>query len=1839
MSDVKTLTLLKVDARIGIINRGEPACRFIRSVKEYNNLNNCSLKSIAFYISKEEDSLFVRNSDESFLLENDSGSLLTGAGHYLDHDLLIKALKKAECDAVWVGWGFVSEDSVFAEKIEEEGLVFLGPSSRSMQLLGDKITAKELAEKSDVPVLPWSRKPVSSLEEAEEIADKIGYPVIIKASNAGGGRGIRVVENRDQLASQYKSALDETIRITGNDILFIECFVEKGRHLEVQVIADFHGNINTLGVRDCSVQRNNQKIIEETPPPLLSEDIISEMEKASCRLMEISEYAGAGTVEYLYDLDREQFYFMEVNTRLQVEHPITEILYGFDLVKGQIDVAMGKKVVVGKEKSAGAVIEVRLNAEDPYSGFTPAPGDVLLFVPPAGPGIRVDSGIDQSSSIPSDFDSMVAKIIAYGKDRKEALARIKRAVEELRVKIKNGTTNRSFVIDLLNNEQIIKGGIHTGFVKEFIEEDSVSRSFSEEEAALLASAAEIYLRNQKNDIENFKNQITGSGTPRSVSSATGEKIDLSYKGCSYEFFVKYSGNSYYHINYLGDNLVFRYRTRGEESVIEVGNERYNMIVTDRGDTFLCDINSLSISVSYQAGGVLKSRSPAIVLSVNTETGNTVEKGDPVVVLEAMKMEMVVSAHVSGSVSSIYVSEGEQISAGQPLLSIEEKSDDEASEGGPAVHFTSVINEIGMRGRWAERELSAFFLGYDNERDPSDVWNDFINLSYDDQEMKKVLPYTVLNLLDFYIRIEKLFSSGEVKSELLSRNVTYPELLSHYFRINSEKKKSLPEEFLDDIEKVSECYALNKSDNSQSDSDFSFFNIFKSHKNRRKKDQILKLLLSDIDRIAFSENELKKLSVLLDRLINLFPSSPVCEYAVSARYNVFDRHRLDSVLEESRRKLESIIEKGSASYSVAEQDQEFVIDSGSYILPELVSLSLSENRGKREQGYRLAGLRFNRDRAVAGSRFSVEGNTDYFSVEVNKGESSFISYLSVLNEKDIDTVDPDAALFCCGENGGSSSENELILLVKCASPCKCDSVFDKITASIKPAHVNFSIGLFTENNTSHFRTYLFSGNSWTEKQQMRNFSPLQFRELKVGRFSDFNLKLLYRNEGVFVAEAVSELNNEDVRLVSFVDVSELLPSGTDSHEQLRLLMFEVLFSEAANAVRSLLPRYKKRLLWNRIIVHNRTLLGIRFKTLQEYGLRMMRQAGDIGLEKFTVLTRRKRWSENFARAVELDFVPVTGNQVTIRTGQPSVRKIETLDSYTASVINSRRKRTVYPYEIISLLTGDASGDLGIGKGSFEEFDIEYDPASDYQKAVSVKGRKPGENSSNIVFGIIENILSETGTTVRRVLILSDATRDMGSLAEEESRRVAAAIDLAGEENIPVEWVPVSSGARIDMKSGTENLDWTAVVLRKIIEFTQKGGEINIIVSSTNVGAQSYWNAESTMLMHTRGILIMTDSASMLLTGKKALDFSGSVSGENNTDIGGAEKIMNPNGQAQVRAKDLSDAFRILFRHYRYTFISSEWDSPLPLATSDPEDRDISASPYNDTSGQGFTRIGDIFDSDKNPERKKPFDMRQVMASVADSDAGYLERWQGMHDAENSIVWETQIGGIPVGMIGIESRNLTRIGEIPHDGPESWNGGTLYPLSSKKTARALNAFSGVAPVVILANLSGFDGSPESLKKLQLEYGAEIGRAVVNFKGPLVFIVTARYHGGAYVVFSKKLNPSLTVAAIEGSYASVIGGAPAAAVVFPRKVMKDSYADSRVKDASEKLEKKLISGAEFAECYKKVYNERQRELGKEFDRIHSVERAKEVGSIDDIVRPEKLRPYIIGRLKTGITDPGLM
>ncbi|HET8643465.1 MAG TPA: carboxyl transferase domain-containing protein, partial [Pseudonocardiaceae bacterium] len=380
---------------------------------------------------------------------------------------------------------------------------------------------------------------------------------------------------------------------------------------------------------------------------------------------------------------------------------------------------------------------------------------------------------------------------------------------------------------------------------------------------------------------------------------------------------------------------------------------------------------------------------------------------------------------------------------------------------------------------------------------------------------------------------------------------------------------------------------------------------------------------------------------------------------------------------------------------------------------------------------------------------------------------------------------------------------------------------------------------------------------------------------------------------------------------------------------------------------------------------------------------------------------------------------------------------------------------------------------------------------------------------------------------------------------------------------------------------------------------------------------------------------TPQSAMVLTGKQALDFSGGVSAEDNFGIGGFERIMGPNGQGQYWAPNLAAACEILLRHYEHTYVVPGERSPRRARTTDPVDRDVRTAPH---AGGDFTSVGDIFSPTANPERKKPFDVRSLMRAVVDADSTPLERWGRWRAAEMAVVWDAHLGGIPVCLLGMESRTLARRGFVPADGPPAWSSGTLFPQSSRKVARALNAASGNRPVVMLANLSGFDGSPESMRRWQLEYGAEIGRAVTNFRGPIVFVVVSRYHGGAFVVFSKRLNDELEIAAVEGSYASVIGGAPAAAVVFVREVKARTERDPRVVALREQL---AAAGdgpdarlrATFEETHEAVRAEKLGEVATEFDNVHNIQRALAVGSVDRIIPASELRSYLVDALERGL------
>jgi acetyl-CoA carboxylase carboxyltransferase component len=775
------------------------------------------------------------------------------------------------------------------------------------------------------------------------------------------------------------------------------------------------------------------------------------------------------------------------------------------------------------------------------------------------------------------------------------------------------------------------------------------------------------------------------------------------------------------------------------------------------------------------------------------------------------------------------------------------------------------------------------------------------------------------------------------------------------------------------------------------------------------------------------------------------------------------------------------------------------------------------------------------------------------------------------------------------------------------------------------------GLGSQASQRHFTFEPDGGGGWREDRRYRGVHPMLFRRLHLGRFEKFDLERLPSVQDVYLYRGVAKGNPKDERLFAAAEVRDLSPVRDESGRVVQLPLLERVLHEALGGMRRFQAGRAphQRLEWNRVLLTVAPPLRLSRDEIRGLAERLAPATQGLGLE-MVLIDARIPDATGEPRQTLLRIVAADRGGVSIRWDEPTDRPLEPMAEYQQRVVALRRRGILHPFEIVRLLA-PIDPQPGVPRGEFVEHDL--DAAGEL---VPVR-RAPGANVANVVVGVVRSFTERHPEGMERVVLLGDPSRAMGSLAEPECRRIAAAIALAERRGVPLEWFAVSAGAKISMESGTENMDWISIVLRRIVEFTRRGGEINVVVTGINVGAQPYWNAEATMLMHTRGILVMTAGSAMVLTGKEALEYSGSVSAEDNLGIGGYDRIMGPNGQAQYHAGSIAEAIQLLLRYYEHTYVAPGERFPRRARTSDPADRDVRSYPHGPAGGAGFETVGEVFSADKNPDRKKPFDIRRVMAACVDQDHAPLERWRDLRGGETAVVWDAHLGGRPVCLVGIESRPLPRLEFVSADGPDVWSAGTLFPQSSKKIARALNAASGNRPVVVLANLSGFDGSPESMRRLQLEYGAEIGRAVVSFVGPIVFCVVSRYHGGAFVVFSKALREDIEVVAVEGARASVIGGAPAAAVVFAREVEARLRKDPRAAEAEKAAAAGGAARARLDDVLTAVRSEKVGQVAEEFDAIHTVERALRVGSLDRIITARELRPYLVEAVERRIAASG--
>ncbi|MEU1588363.1 carboxyl transferase domain-containing protein [Micromonospora sp. NPDC005710] len=1808
--------------RVAIVNRGEAAMRLIHAVRELAAETGIQLETVALYTDVDRNATFVREADIAYDLGPAS------ARPYLNLAVLERALTETGADAAWVGWGFVAEDPAFAELCEKIGVTFVGPSADAMRQLGDKIGSKLIAEKVGVPVAPWSRGAVETLAAARASAAEVGYPLMLKATAGGGGRGIRVIRNEAELDDAYERTSQEAARAFGSGIVFLERLVTGARHVEVQVIADGQGTAWALGVRDCSVQRRNQKVIEESASPVLNPEQAAELKTSAERLAVAVGYRGAATVEFLYHPGDRLFAFLEVNTRLQVEHPITELTTGFDLVKAQLHVAGGGRLDGDPPAERGHAIEARLNAEDPDRDFAPSPGRIARLDLPSGPGIRVDTGVSEGDTIPADFDSMIAKIIAYGRDRDEALGRLRRAMANTTVIIEGGATNKSFVLDLLDQPEVIDASADTGWIDRVRGE---GRLVTHRHSAVALAAAAIEAYEEEERVERQRLLSTAAGGRPQVQHASGRPLDLKLRGVGYRTRVARVGAHRFRVGIETGPVV---RTADVDldrfdrhtGQIVVNGIRYRLLTGTYGPTHLVEVDGVTHRVSRDEGGVLRSPMPALVVATPLEVGAEVEAGAPVLVLEAMKMETVLRAPFKARLKECAVSVGSQVEAGAPLLRLEPLADDaEETPDDPSTETveldlpTAADIPADERSRRGQEDLRGLLLGFDvDPHDDRRVLDGYLMARRAATEAGKRPLAAELDLIEVFADLAELSRNRPTGEDGGAAHVhSAREYFHTYLQSLDVERAGLPDAFQTRLAKALGRYGVTELDRTPA-LEAAVFRIFLAQQRASADAQVVAALLRAWLLETPPDEALREPAGLaLERLIAAtqvrFPV--VADLARGVVFAWFaqpllrrNRARVYATVRGHLRHLDAHPDAPDRAERIAEMvrsTEPLVRLLGQRLVRHhLDNAVMLEVLTRRYYGNR--SLTSVRTRGVADCTFVVAERADSSVVSAAVSFDALGSALRGLAELATGEDAVDADIYLGWENQPEDFDAMAAALAEVIAAHPLPPQVRRVTTTVA--------GRGGAVMHHHF-TFRPSGAQLTEDRLIRGLHPYIAQRMQLERLHRFDLtRLPSSDEEVYLFQCVARENRADERLVAFAQVRDLTELREQDGRLVALPTTEDAIAACLDSIRRAQSRRpsKTRFNTNRIVVYVWPPSELTREEMEMIAGRVRPTTAGAGLEEILFIARQRdrRTGELTRIAVRISFDAAGGAELAV--GEPPVEPIEPLDEYRLKVLRASSRNTVYPYELTGRL------------GDFVEHDLD-----DAHVLVPVD-RPKGRNSAAIVAGVVTTPTERYPQGVTRVVLLGDPTKSLGALSEPECRRVIAALDLAERMQVPLEWWALSAGARISMTSGTENMDWVASALKRIVEFTQAGGEINIVVAGINVGAQPYWNAEATMLMHTKGILVMTPDSAMVLTGKQSLDFSGGVSAEDNFGIGGYDRVMGPNGQAQYWAPNLTAARDVVMAHYDHTYVAPGEDAPRRAVTTDPVDRDISDFPH-DVAGSAFATVGQIFSVESNPDRKKPFDIRTVMRALSDQDHPVLERWAGMADADTAVVQDVHLGGIPVCLLGIESRSVPRHGFPPTDGPDTYTAGTLFPRSSKKAARAINTASGNRPLVVLANLSGFDGSPESMRKLQLEYGAEIGRAIVNFQGPIVFCVISRYHGGAFVVFSKALNPNMTVLALEGSFASVLGGAPAAAVVFSADVNARTAADPRVRDleartaASAGTERAALT-AELDELRSSVRAEKLSEVAAEFDRVHNIHRAVEVGSVDAVIRAAELRPRII-------------
>jgi biotin carboxyl carrier protein len=1161
-----------------------------------------------------------------------------------------------------------------------------------------------------------------------------------------------------------------------------------------------------------------------------------------------------------------------------------------------------------------------------------------------GPGIRVDTGVEEGDDIAPQFDSMIAKVIVTGADRREAVARMRRALDQSAVVIEGGTTNKAFLQGLLERPEFHTGDYDIGWIDRLVAEGShVPRRHAE--PAMLAAAITAYDEAVTVSIGAYT-ASAARGRPE-VEGAIGYTVHLRHHGEPYAVMVRRLDPVSHRLVVDGHAIDVDLQRTGTAGRLSVAGTTHRFVSTVHAGTHVVEVDGIPHRFIHDEGGVIRAPSPAVVVAIPVGIGDRVEPGDRLAVVEAMKMETAVTSPVTGIVRHILVRANQQVTTGEPLVTIDINANGGLVAGsGERLDFSrlasadAAASHRGCRSGFANIRRS--LLGFDV--DPADLAGSThpgcCTDTLDVDERRRLSEEVLAIFADVAGLFRRRPADGD--EEAVERR-SFQEHLFDFLKDSTRRGEGLPPAFLEQLRR---CFAHHGPEAVEPGPrmESALYRLQVAHERMDRAVPVMLEVLEDrLEHPGHPGDEAFR--SLLTRLIgetrHAYPA--LHDLAREVHYRTFDHPFLEGVRREAFAVVDDHLDHLQRDPGCGDRAEriEALVACPQALVPRLAARFVGAAPEVRRMLLEVTMRRYYRIRGLADIRTAdVEGlpvasaryelDAAMVHVVATRLEWERLAEGTRRLSGALARIDPDSSAVVdvyvwrpdgVGDAAAIRTEIQQVLTAELGHLGVRRVV---VTVTGPTSAAEFGLG-----GVLHCTFRPDGAGGYREDTLYRDLHPMMAKRLELWRLENFDLTRLTTLEDIYLFHGVAKANPRDERLFAVAEVRDVTALRDEQGRITSIPELERVFHEVVGSMRRFQARRPpdRRLVWNRILLYVWPEIEIDHQEIERMVQRLAPDAAGIGLQKVVVLANLRAPDTGETRRVVLEAANAREGTFRIRARKKAPEAIKPLSDYRQKVVRLRARGLTYPYELVRLLAPGKSGRDGFPPGTFVEYDL-------VDGALQPVDRPRGENRANVVVGLMSSHTARYPEGMRRVAILGDPSRGMGNLAEPECARIIAALDLAEGLGVPLEWFAVSAGALIAMDSGTENMDWIARVLRRLIEFTQAGGEMNVVVTGINVGAQPYWNAEATMLMHTKGILVMTPEGAMVLTGKEALDYSGGVSAEDNQGIGGYERIMGPNGQAQYFASDLTEACRILLRHYEHSYVAPGERFSRRATTSDP-----------------------------------------------------------------------------------------------------------------------------------------------------------------------------------------------------------------------------------------------------------------------------------------------------------------